>query len=49
VPRNVVTLVPRADLLRRKRQAREHVLAELARRYRYRAVEDRFEIDFPDV
>jgi hypothetical protein len=46
VPRNVVTLVPRSDILGRKRDARERVLAALGERYRFRTKETQFEIDF---
>jgi hypothetical protein len=47
MPRNVVTLVPRFDLVGRRAQAREHLLETLGRRYRLRRVENRVEIDFP--
>jgi hypothetical protein len=47
VPRNVVTLVPRSDILRRKRQARERVLTALGERYRFRRKETQVELDFP--
>jgi hypothetical protein len=47
VPRNVVTLSPRFDFFGRNREARERLLSALGERYRFRAVENRVEIDFP--
>lgn len=46
MPRNVVTLSPRADLLRRRDEARERILAALGDRYRFRREATHVEIDF---
>ena len=46
MPRNIVSLHPRLDPLRRKRRAREQALSELEGRYRFRRVANHVEIDF---